>query len=57
MTDSGQSVARACHFCGLPIPANEEAIRAKTGDAWAHFECWYDGSVFKRDADTGRPLR
>lgn len=47
---------RTCHFCTLPIPADEKAVRAKTGDAWAHFECWYDGSCFERDIATGRRL-
>lgn len=48
--------ARKCHFCTLPIPDNEKAVEAKTGNAWAHFECWYDRSPFPRDARTGELL-
>ncbi len=48
---------RRCHGCGLPIPAGEKAIQATTGNAWKHFECWYDGSVFPRDPRTGIRLR
>lgn len=48
--------SRECHFCPFPIPNDERAIRSKTGDGWAHFECWYDGSVFKRDPETGKRL-
>ena len=47
---------RACHYCGLPIPENEKPVQAVTGNAWAHFECWYDGEPFPRDPDTGRQL-
>jgi hypothetical protein len=38
-----------CHFCGLPIAPGEKKIQAKTGNAWAHVTCWYDGSAFERD--------
>jgi hypothetical protein len=48
---------RKCHFCNLPIPGAEKAVRAKTNNAWAHFECWYDGSLFDRDVRTGEQLR
>lgn len=44
---------RTCHFCGLPIPDDEKAIQATTKNGWAHFECWYDGTPFERDPDTG----
>ena len=47
---------RKCYFCPFPIPDDEKAIRAKTDNAWAHFECWYDGSVFERDPKTGEQL-
>jgi hypothetical protein len=47
---------RACHFCPFPIPDSERAIRAATDNAWAHFECWYDGTPFRRDPDTGELL-
>lgn len=55
MTPSGDSYSppRRCYGCGLPIPDGERAIRAKTGDAWKHFECWYDGTAFARDPETG----
>jgi hypothetical protein len=45
-------VARRCRGCGLPIPDDEKAVEAKTGNAW-HFECWYDGAPFPRDPLTG----
>lgn len=44
---------RRCHSCELPIPDGEEAIQDKTGNAWMHFECWYDGTPFLRDPLTG----
>lgn len=44
---------QTCHFCQGPIPDEEKAIEAKTGNAWAHFECWYDGPPFERDPLTG----
>ena len=47
---------RRCHYCKGPIPDEEKAIAAKTGNAWAHFECWYAGTPFKRDPVTGRQL-
>jgi hypothetical protein len=47
---------RRCHYCSGPIPDEEKAVRAKTGNAWAHFECWYDGSPFRRDPGSGEPL-
>ena len=47
---------RVCHFCKLPIPDGEDAIRAKTENAWAHFECWFDGMPFERDPATGERL-
>jgi hypothetical protein len=48
-------VPRACHFCQGPIPNDEKAIRARTENAWAHFECWYDGPPpFKRDVEGRR---
>ncbi len=51
---SGQErEARRCYDCGLPIPADEKAVEAKTGNAWKHFECWYDGAPFPRDPLTG----
>jgi hypothetical protein len=36
---------------------DEKAIEAKTKNAWAHFECWYDGSPFERDPKTGKPTK
>jgi hypothetical protein len=50
-----ERVARRCHGCGLPIPDDEKAVEAKTGNAWKHFECWYDGAPFPRDPLTGVP--
>jgi hypothetical protein len=47
---------RVCHFCKLPIPDDEAAIAAKTENAWAHFECWYDGWPLKRALRTGERL-
>lgn len=47
---------RVCHFCELPIPADEKAVEARTRNGWAHFECWYDGAPFKRDPNTGREI-
>jgi hypothetical protein len=48
---------RRCHFCPVPIPDSEKAVRAKTGDVWAHFECWYDGGLpFDRDPATGEQM-
>lgn len=45
---------RHCHYCKLPIPDGEKAIEATTKNAWAHFECWYDGGPpFPRDPKTG----
>jgi len=44
---------RRCHGCGFPIPDNEKAVEATTGNAWKHFECWYDGGPFPRDPLTG----
>jgi hypothetical protein len=49
--------ARTCHFCALPIPADERAVEAKTKNAWAHFECWYDGVPLDRDPTTGERTR
>lgn len=46
-------IQRCCHYCGIPIPSGEKAVEARTRNAWAHFECWYSGSVFKRDPVTG----
>jgi hypothetical protein len=46
-------VKRTCHYCKGPIPDDEKAIKATNAEAWAHFECWYDGAPFKRDPDTG----
>ena len=40
----------------LSIPDGEDAIRAKTENAWAHFECWFDGMPFERDPATGERL-
>jgi hypothetical protein len=34
---------RTCHFCGQPI-RHSRPVHAKTGRAWAHFSCWYDGT-------------
>jgi hypothetical protein len=51
------SVERECYGCGLPIPAGERAIQATTGNAWKHFECWYDGTPFPRDRETGARQR
>jgi hypothetical protein len=48
-----EALVRRCHDCGLPIPDDEKAIKAKTGNAWKHFECWYDGTPFPRDPQTG----
>jgi len=45
--------ARTCYFCERPISDDEKAIQAKTKNAWAHFECWYDGEPFDRDPITG----
>jgi hypothetical protein len=45
-----------CHYCTLPIPEYEKRIEAKTKNAWAHFECWYDGEPFPRDFQTGEQL-
>lgn len=42
-----------CHFCDLPIPHDEAAVEATTGNAWAHFECWYDGAPINRNPMTG----
>lgn len=47
---------RRCHFCKGVIPDKEKAVEAETKNAWAHFECWYDGTPFKRDPDTGEIL-
>ena len=47
---------RICHYCKLPIPDGEKAIEAETKNAWAHFECWYDGVPFKRDHETGKEI-
>jgi hypothetical protein len=46
-----------CYECGLPIPDDEEAIKAKNADVYKHWECWYDGTPFKRDPRTGKVLR
>ena len=48
---------RICHFCEGPIPDDEKAVEATTGNGWAHFECWYDGTPFERDPVTGEQLR
>ncbi len=56
MTDLSQAereALRRCYDCGLPIPDDEKAIQSKTGNAWKHFECWYDGYTFPRDPLTG----
>jgi hypothetical protein len=55
-TGDVENVAKTCHFCGLPIPDGERPIGAKTGNAYAHFECWYDGAPFPRDEQTGALL-
>ena len=47
---------RTCHFCKGPIPDSERGIEAVTKNAWAHFECWYDGDPFPRDPETGELL-
>ncbi len=47
---------RRCWFCELPIPNHEKSIEAKTKNAWAHFECWYDGTPFNRHHWTGEQL-
>ena len=48
-----RSKNRVCHFCEGKIPDDEGAVHAQTGNAWAHFECWYDGEPFDRDPETG----
>lgn len=48
---------RTCHFCKLPIPDDERAVEATARNGWAHFECWYDGTAFPRDPETGRQLQ
>jgi hypothetical protein len=50
--------ARSCYYCKLPISDDEVlAIPAMTGNAWAHFECWYDGpDGWERDPKTGKLL-
>lgn len=40
---------RVCHYCGLEIEDDEEAIEARMKNAWAHFTCWYDGGPFERE--------
>lgn len=51
------SKLRACYFCPAPIPDDEKhVVQARTKNAWAHFECWYDGTPFKRDHETGERL-
>lgn len=47
---------RKCHFCPFPIPDEEKAVHSITGEAWAHFECWYDGAPLPRDPETGERL-
>jgi hypothetical protein len=47
---------RKCHYCPYPIPDGEKAVEAKTKNAWAHFECWYDGTPLKRDPKTGEQI-
>jgi len=47
---------RVCHHCDIVIPEDEKAVLAKTGNAWMHFECWYDGAPFLRDPRTGLEL-
>jgi hypothetical protein len=49
---------RRCHYCGLPIPDREHSVEALTMNAWAHFECWFDGRPWPRDPSTGelRPV-
>jgi len=37
------------------IPDDEQAVEARTKNAWAHFECWYDGAPFSRNSATGKP--
>jgi hypothetical protein len=49
--------SRTCTFCEGPIPEDERAIEALTKNGWAHFECWYDGTPFPRDPQTGRQER
>ena len=50
MTEQAQGERRrVCHYCELPIPDDERAIQARTKNAWAHFECWYEGGPFERD--------
>jgi hypothetical protein len=46
-------VMKRCHFCKGPIPDAEKAAQAKTKNAWAHFECWYDGAPLPRDPQSG----
>jgi hypothetical protein len=41
--DARTDPERTCYFCGQPI-RGAIVIPAKTGDAWAHFSCWYDGT-------------
>jgi hypothetical protein len=52
------STTRAASFddvrCELPIPDDEKAVEARTGNGWAHVECWYAGVPLKRDPKTGR---
>lgn len=40
---------RTCHYCGLRIGKDEKAIQSRTGAAWAHVTCWYDGGPFERE--------
>ena len=53
MGQEREASMRRCHDCELPIPDGEKAVEAKTGNAWMHFECWYDGTPFPRDPETG----
>lgn len=46
-----------CYYCERPIPVGEPAPKSTNTDAWAHFECWYDGGAFlNRDPETGERM-
>jgi hypothetical protein len=57
LSEIAVATMRTCHYCDLPIPDREKAIQSITGNGWAHFECWYDGTPFKRDPATGEQIR
>jgi hypothetical protein len=46
---SPDDLRRRCYYCDLPMNDNDKAIQAKTGNAWAHFTCWFEGGPFERD--------